>query len=145
MIRIAAPGCEVEVGAAFARWLQTLADVRRDRSEVFALGAAPRTARVGRGWARPVDEKHCGGLLAFLADGESLVELGPSGLLRFRASQAHRAGGPLELACGRQAGCSRSARGRGSPLDDPARGGNFATTLVYFLPAPLCRLTKMYA
>ena len=75
--------------------------------------------------APPVEEEHAA-VLAFLADGEVVVELGPGA--RARSQPAHRAAG-ARRACGSGQGAIVRSRA-GASVDDPARAGipdNFVT------------------
>ena len=106
--------------------LRTLADVSATKRG-FALVArrAPEIVVL----ARPVEEQHAA-VLAFLADGEFVVELRPGA--RAGGQPAHRAAGTRLACCSRQGAVVRSRAS--ASLDDPTPAG-FTTTLL--LPAPL--------
>ena len=91
----------VEIGR-LRTMLRTLADVSATKRG-FRAGAAPRREVVVL--ARPVEEKHAD-VLAFLADGEVVVELGARAGARHQP--AHRAA-RARRARAKQARCSRSA------------------------------------
>ena len=104
----------VEMGR-LRRMLRTLADVSATK-QGFAL--VPRGAREVVVLARPVEEDNAA-VLAFLADGEVMVELG-LGACAWR-QPAHRAAGPRRACGGRQGAVVRPRPS--APLDDPARAG----------------------
>ena len=104
----------VEIGRLRAA-LRTLADVSATK-QGFAL--APRRAREVVVLAPPVEEQHAA-VLAFLADGEVVVEFGPGACAW--SQPAHRAAG-ARLACGSRQGAVVRPRA-GASLDDPAGAG----------------------
>ena len=104
----------VEIGRLRAV-LRTLAGVSATKRG-FAL--APRRAREVVVLARPVEEEHAA-VLAFLADGEVVVELGAGA--GARRQPAHRAAG-ARRACGSRQGAVVRPRA-GAPLDDAAGAG----------------------
>ena len=111
----------VEIGRLRAA-LRTLAGISATK-QGFAL--APRRAREVVVLAPPVEEEHAA-VLAFLADGEVVVELGPGACAWHQP--AHRAAG-ARPACGRRQGAVVWSRA-GAPLDDAAGAGvhdNFVT------------------
>ncbi len=104
----------VEVGR-LRTMLRTLAGVSATKR---GLALEPRHASEVVVLARPVEEKHAA-VLAFLADGEVVVELGPGACAgrepSHRAARARRA-------CGNRQGAVVRSRA-GASLDDPARAG----------------------
>ena len=109
-----ARGCGSKIGRLRAA-LRTLADVSATKRG-FAL--APRRARKVVVLAPPVEEQHAA-VLAFLADGEVVVEFGAGA--GARRQPAHRAAGARRAGGGGQGAVVRSRAG--APLDDPARAG----------------------
>ena len=123
----------VEIGRLRAK-LRTLASVSATK-QGFAL--APRRAGEIVVLARPVEEQHAD-VLAFLADGEVVVELGAGDCAW--SQRAHRAA-CARTACGSRQGAVVRSRAC-TPLGDPACAGIHDNLVT---PRLRCRVTRLEA